>query len=110
MEGEHVAELWAAAIDAYELELEEDSHMRGRLAQLRDIASSDDLGEHIENWGGNFADFRQRQPKLWTRIKIFINPLQVLLRTASDPIAQSSVGVPVSAIMGALVNILQVCR
>jgi hypothetical protein len=103
-----VSELWAEAIKAYEEGLEEDSKMRSRQVDIRRLSSTQAIAEYIESTSGSFADFRKRQPKVWSSLQDFIAPLQSFLQFAQDPISSTGFGVPISALMGAVVKVLEV--
>jgi adenosyl cobinamide kinase/adenosyl cobinamide phosphate guanylyltransferase len=110
MATEQVTGLWAEAVEAYNQELGQESRMRDGIVQLQHLSSVHDVETSIEEMDNRFDEFRQRQPKLWKTLKNFLKPLQVLLRTISEPLAQSTVGIPVSVIISAVVNLLQSCE
>jgi hypothetical protein len=105
-----VSELWAEAIKAYEEGLEEDSKMGSRQLDIRRLSSTEAIAEYIESASASFTDFRKRQPKVWSSLQNFIAPLQSFLQFAQDPISSTGFGIPISAVMGAVVNVLEVIQ
>jgi len=98
--------LWDAAVTEYLKDTGRPKSSTSTAAWPK-ITSIDELLARIEGSGKAFQDFRSKRSRLWGKLKSFSGPL-----TATSQLVPTSVidgfGVPASAIMGAVVYLIQV--
>lgn len=99
---------WAEAIKSYELECE---HPIDLDAGTRDPQTVDHLLELIESRGANFAAFREKHGRLWSKLQRFVEPVVAVGSLTSQVIGDfDGIGGPVSAVLKGITHLVSVRR
>lgn len=96
--------LWDNALAAYEKETG-----RNLLSDrtLRDLKSVDALIDRIEAEGGSFAGWRNKHPKLWSRVSTCLKPI-VNIGTIAKDVITSTPFFAASAVLCAVLYVVKV--
>lgn len=97
---------WEEAVKAYERECD---HPLKLVSEGESPHNAEDLLRLIEERGGEFKSFRERNKTLWSRLKRFVEPIVTTGKLVSTVISASGpLGTPATIVLTSVLHLVSV--